>query len=85
VISDHILEHLHKRKIIISKQFGFLKRRSVESQLPLAVENWKIHTDKGAGLPLLGRLPYFREKSFFLGTLILNLGTKGNLRESKDF
>jgi RNA-binding protein YlmH len=38
---------MNKRKIITSKQFGFLKRRSAESQLLMAVENWKMHADKG--------------------------------------
>jgi len=35
--------------------------------------------DEKSGLPLLGRLPYFREKSLHLGTIILNIRTKDNL------
>ena len=60
IISDHILEHMSKRKIITSKQFGFLKRRFAESELLMAVENneyfMQVHSRKVNKILVLFRL-----------------------------
>ncbi|XP_065575384.1 uncharacterized protein LOC136036927 [Artemia franciscana] len=53
LIADHTLEHLKREKILIEKQFGFLKERSAEIQLLCATDDWKKNIDKGFQIDLI--------------------------------
>ena len=53
LLHDNILQYLLERSLISPAQFGFLKKRSAESQLLVATNAWRKYMDSGMQVDIL--------------------------------